>query len=121
MKKCSTWQAQIFCGLREGYSNTILPISFLYEICRRYVNAIGWCVTVTPTKYIYKDGEEDGAMIGVIADPRFLFPNDELEERTINLAKELQSYLKQTRISVSFPDKTIMLESFQAQEKVEDE
>lgn len=110
MKKTNTWQARIFCGLRKEYSDIVYPISFIYEICQKYVDMEGWCVIVTPTKYIYKNGEEDGAIIGIIDYPRFPLLIEELKKRTMELARELLINLKQIRITIVFPDETIMLE-----------
>jgi len=97
-KTCLTWQAQIFCGLRVGYAEEILSIEKVYRICQEYVDEIGWCVTVTPT------------MFGIIQYPRFLSSHDVLRERTIELAKQLLTELKQLRVSIAFPKITIMLE-----------
>jgi hypothetical protein len=36
------------------------------EFCMR-----GLCVTVTPTNYIYKGGQESGAIVGLVNYPRF--------------------------------------------------
>ena len=109
-KTCLTWQAQIFCGLRVGYAEEILSIEKVYRICQEYVDEIGWCVTVTPTMFIYKNGHEPGVIIGIIQYPRFLSSHDVLRERTIELAKQLLTELKQLRVSIAFPKITIMLE-----------
>jgi len=105
-----TWQAQIFCGLRVGYTEEVFPIEKIYEVCQEYIDRIGWCVTVTPTKYIYKNGNELGAIIGIIQYPRFPTSIDILKEETIKLAKLLLANLKQFRISIAFPEETVMIE-----------
>lgn len=46
-------------------------IGIIESICHQYCTDVGLCVTVTPTKYIYKAGEETGARIGLINYPRF--------------------------------------------------
>jgi len=40
-------------------------------ICRTYCDEIGLCVTVTPTRYVYTSGAEDGFAIGLINYGRF--------------------------------------------------
>jgi len=84
--KSKTWEAQIFCGLRKGYSSEFYTIEDLEKICQEYVDEIGWCVTVTPTKFIYKKGNEPGAIIGVILYPRFPLEIEELKARVQGLA-----------------------------------
>lgn len=105
-----TWQAQIFCGLRVGYTEEILSIEKVYRTCQEYVDEDGWCVTITPTKFIYKNGYEPGAIIGIIDYPRFPSHHQNLKNRTVELAKRLLVKLEQLRISIVFPDETIMLE-----------
>jgi len=108
-----TWQAQIFCGLRRGYEvcSPCQSIEKVYKICRKCVQQRGgWCVTVTPTKFFYLGGEEDGAIVGIIQYPRFPISHKLLKERTIELAEILRVELGQFRVSVVFPDETIMLE-----------
>ena len=110
MTSVETWQAQILCGLREEYSDIVYLIDDVYKICQEYTDEVGWCVSITPTQYIYKNGYEDGAIIGVIQYPRFPKSHKLLEELTIKLAEILRTELKQLCISVVFPDRTIMLE-----------
>ncbi len=42
-----------------------------HEICRAHCDAVGLCVTVTATSYIYTGGEEAGVIVGLINYPRF--------------------------------------------------
>lgn len=113
MNTVPTWQAQIFCGLRKHYE-VCLPcqsIDKVYSICRRYVHQDeGWCVTVTPTKFLYRGGDEDGVIVGVILYPRYPISHNLLKEKTIELAKMLRTELGQFRVTVVFPDETILLE-----------
>jgi ferredoxin len=71
MKTVDTFYANIYVGMREEYSDKIHNIEDAYKICQDYCDTVGLCVTVTPTKYIYKNGEEDGIIIGLINYPRF--------------------------------------------------
>lgn len=109
-KTVPTWQAQLFLGLRIGYTDEILSVDKVYRVCQEYVDEISWCVTVTPTKFIYKGGHEPGVIIGVINYPRFPNSHSFLREHITRLAKRLLAELKQFRVSVVFPEETIMLE-----------
>jgi len=109
-KSVPTWQAQLFLGLRIGYTDEVLSVDKVYRICQEYVDEISWCVTVTPTKFIFKGGHEPGVVIGVINYPRFPNSRSFLRVHIIRLAKRLLAELKQFRVSIVFPDETIMLE-----------
>lgn len=110
MKKAKTWTATIYVGLRIGYHGQVLPISEPKAICQKYCNIVGWAVTVTKTRFIYKWGTEPGVIIGIIQYPRFPSKKKALKVRTMTLAQLLLSELKQERLTVVFPDETIMLE-----------
>lgn len=62
---------------------------------RRYVFDLGWCVTITPTTFIYTGGEEDGFVIGCLNYPRFPTPDIETYRRAKQLATELMDFLGQ--------------------------
>ncbi len=68
------------------------------------------CVTVTPTKFIYRKGSEPGAIIGLIQYPRFLRMECKIKALAIGLTQILIDELKQERMSIVFPDETLMLE-----------
>ena len=110
MKMIEAWEAKIFCGLRKGYTEEIFSIEKIYEVCQEYCDQVGWCVTVTPTRFIYKNGYEPGAIVGIISYPRFPISKEDLRNRTVCLATKLLKELKQLRISVVFPEDTIMIE-----------
>jgi hypothetical protein len=111
MKVTKTWEAKIFVGLRAGYSDKLYDISKLLGVCQGYCNEIGWCVTVTPTTFIYKNGNEEGAIVGIIDYPRFPSNKDELTKRCIELAKMMMKATEQLRVTVVFPDDTVLLEA----------
>ncbi len=105
----NTWWAKIFIGLREGYTENLHGFHEVEEICQEYVNAVGLCVTVTPTRYIYKKGWDPGAIVGLINYPRFPKPVEKLQEQALELGELLRRRLKQNRVSIMFPDATILL------------
>lgn len=104
------FEAKIYCGLRIGYSEQQHTVQNAEDICQRYVDDIGWCVTVTPTRYIYKNGNEDGVIVGVIYYPRFPLCDIDLTKMTLQLADLLRRELGQHRVSVYFNNKVLMLE-----------
>jgi ferredoxin len=108
------FEAKIFVGFKEYTDKKrnqyiLHPISHCESICAQYCNEVGWCVTVTPTTYIYTNGWEDGAMVGIIQYPRF--PEDEsiLKIKALELANRLMEELGQYRVTINFPDEVIML------------
>ena len=65
-KEVDTFTAQIYLGLREGYGTLIHNEREVREVLQDYVNNNKFCVTVTPTEFIYTNGREEGAIIGLI-------------------------------------------------------
>jgi hypothetical protein len=111
MKKVKTYTAQIYVGLREGYGEQIHSIGEVWCVCQEFVNKVGFCVTVTPTQFLYMNGMEPGAIVGTINYPRFPSSRKNLKTKTLQLATNLMLEFKQCRVSVVFPDETIMLEN----------
>jgi|TARA_R110000851_G_scaffold230898_10_gene383784 hypothetical protein len=66
----------------------------------------GLCVTVTPTNYIYAQGEESGAEIGLINYPRFPATNAEIDLKAQNLAELLMERCHQGSYTIMTPTKT---------------
>ncbi len=106
-----SFKAEIFLGFREKYSSKVRTIEECKNFCQIYVNRVSWCVTVTETEFIYKDGREPGAIIGIIQYPRFPTDESELKRKTIDIAELLKEQFHQERVSINFPDEVIMLES----------
>ncbi len=110
MKSVDTLTAKIYLGLREGYSDRIHNVKELKNFLQKYVDKIGFCVTITPTTFIYTDGRENGAIIGLINYPRFPKTKKELKQRAEEIAKLCKDKYKQNRVSIEYQDRTIMLE-----------
>lgn len=66
----------------------------------------GFCVTVTPTEYVYKYGFESGAIVGVINYPRFPEEQDELERIAQMLAEEMALSASQGSYTIQTPNET---------------
>jgi hypothetical protein len=71
------------------------------QVVRRFCNESPCCVTVTPTTYIYRGGEESGFVVGFRNYPRF--PSDAYELRRLagELADRLREVLGQDSYMVS--------------------
>jgi hypothetical protein len=111
MKDCATYELKIFVGSRIGYTSEYANASELYDVCREYCTDIGLCVTVTPTDYIYKDGEEAGFIIGLINYPRFPSSEQKLLLQACRLAEILMKKMKQYRVTLMTPERTYMFEN----------
>jgi len=105
----NTYTAQIYIGFRECYTKIVHTLDEAKEICQNYVDEIGLCITVMPIEYIYTNGRESGAVIGLINYPRFPDTNENIQIKAISLAKRLMIAFSQYRVSIVFPDETIML------------
>lgn len=111
MKKSTTFTATIYVGFRERYTELTRPIGVAYNALQKIANQGGICVSVTPTKFIYKDGNEDGIAVGLINYPRFPETVAGLKIKAIDVAQILMHEFKQSKVSIVFPDETVMLES----------
>lgn len=64
-------------------------IGTAYRVIREYCYLVGACFTVTPTKFIYTGGEEDGFIIGLVNYPRFPKHHVEIDEAAKIIAARL--------------------------------
>jgi hypothetical protein len=110
MKKEPTFWANIYLGLREGYGNKVHDITEIHSFIQIYCNENKIGVTVTPTTFFYVDGYDDGVIIGLINYPRYPMPKMKIITIAQNLGKELLKKFNQERLSIVFPNETIMLE-----------
>lgn len=76
------------------------------RVCRSYCLAVGLCVAIEPTTYIYTGGEEAGIRVGLINYPRFPSAPADLWRRAKDLAEMLRRDLCQHSYSIMAPDKT---------------
>jgi hypothetical protein len=77
------------------------------QICQEYCDAVGLCVTVTSTSYIYTGGEQMGVIVGLINYPRFPADPADILAKAHNLASELLGGLSQQSYSIQTPTETI--------------
>lgn len=76
------------------------------KCAREYCDDIGFCVTVTQTRYVYRYGEEDGVIVGLINYPRFPKTEQEIRQHAIDLANRLRIELDQESFSIQGPYET---------------
>lgn len=60
-----------------------------HRVCREHCYEHGACFTVTPSKFIYTGGEEDGFAVGLVNYPRFPSTVADLHQRADELAQKL--------------------------------
>ncbi len=116
MKIKKSFYAKICLGLREGFTQKTHMLEEVHAICHQYCNNNGICVTVTPTRYIYPqgqgiaDGYEDGCFVELIAYPRFSRSKFDIVGNAIELTKVFMKEFKQTRISIVTSEQTYLIE-----------
>ena len=114
------WNVQIWVGLKENYQDDCTTIkrellckthtiTEVERICQNFVDKEKDCVTVTPTKFIYTGGIEEGVVVGFIQYPRFPMHSKEITDRAVKLAEELMKELNQCRVTVTTPEWSIMI------------
>ena len=109
---CSTFTADIFIGLQEGYDGPLHSLSEVVQVCQGYVDEVGLGVTVTEITFVYTGGKEPGAIVGLINYPRFPKYIEDIRRHAVQIATLLMSHLHQIRCSIVCSDgQTIMLES----------
>lgn len=113
----STWTATIWVGTKVRLTDESLTLSQIRLVCREYCDEVGLCVSMTQTEFIYTDGCEYGAAIGIINYPRFPEDPPELEAKTLELAKRLASELRQLKVTVVLPERIVMLENRREEQK----
>ena len=107
--RVDTYTASIYCGLKEGYDGKPHMGAEAGRICGGYCDNAGLCVTVTDTHFIYTNGSERGVIVGLINYPRFPSTPATIRAHALKLGELLKEGLGQKRITIVFPDETVML------------
>ena len=110
MKTCDNYEIKIWLGHRAHYGKLYYNSVQIFDIIKKWCSDKKQCVTVTPTKFIYVDGEEPGTIIGFINYPRFPKEKQELIDRALELGEILRNKFNQYRVSVTTPETTYLLE-----------
>lgn len=109
MMTVPTFTATIYAGLRPGYSGWRFSHARAARIVQRYCDEVGLCATVTRTRFVYTRGSEPGVVVGLINYPRFPSTPEQIQAHALELGERLRRGLRQQRVSVVFPDVTVML------------
>lgn len=112
IKTVRTFTVSIYVGSREGRTGDPKPNwhSNVYDVCQKFCDAVGLCVTIKPLDFIYTNGREIGWEIGLINYPRFPRPHTDILDTGLELARLLQEAQEQMVVSVVTPDETYLLE-----------
>jgi len=113
MKIEKTFFANIYVGLRSGYGEHYHMKQDATNVIAEFCNEFKTGVTVTRTEFYYVNGYESGLIVGLINYPRFPKSETQIVEDAITLARRLQIKLNQERVSIVFPNETIMLEDIE--------
>lgn len=116
MKSTETFNATIYIGLKEGYDGKQHSIGEVYEIIQEYCDSVGFCVSVTETKYIYSNGNENGVIVGLINYPRFESTPHKILQKAIEIGDILMIAFKQNRYTIVCPERTYLREKFELEE-----
>lgn len=111
MKIVDTFQATIYVGFKEHYDGLEHTLDEVEKICQDFCDKVGLCVTITPTRYIYTEGNENGCIVGLINYPRFPSSNGKIFNKAISLAEILMKEFNQYKVTIVSSSKTIMLEA----------
>lgn len=79
------------------------------RICREFCLNKGFCVTVTPTEYVYTGGQEAGVVVGIINYARFPRQRNELFDIAKELAIKLADGLYQKSFTIQTSDQSFFL------------
>lgn len=82
-----------------------------FEVCLKYCDEAGYCVTLHGTGYIYRDrrgGRHDqGFVVGLINYPRFPEEPEAIWARAETLAELLREACEEDSYTIQAPDKTV--------------
>ncbi len=103
IEKCPSYPVSIFIAVPSDPDTH----EAVETVCRSFCDAVGLCVSVTRTEYIYTNGQESGVVVGLINYPRFPSLPEQIVEKAKALTLLLISTLNQTSASIQTPDETI--------------
>ena len=104
-----SFNIKIYVGLRGGYSDVVHSPDLVTEYLQGFCDDLGFCFSISDTKFIYKDGNEPGVVITIINYPRFPKTKEELTDIAINVAEHLKILCNQQRVSIVCDDLTYMV------------
>lgn len=98
IKRARSFPVTIF--IAGSYSKAI-------KIVQKYCDEVGYCVTIDHTYYVYKDGKEEGVVVGLINYPRFPSEPTNIIDKAKEIAEMLRVGLGQESYSIQTPHDTI--------------
>lgn len=111
MTEVPTFTASIYCGLQIRYAGQHHSIKTAKRLVREYCDEFKIGATVTKTTFAYPGGSEPGFIVGLTNYPRYPSDPETVRAHALTLAEDLKDELDQDRVTVVFPDKTVMLGS----------
>jgi len=111
MKIEKTFTANIYVGFREGYGDQLHTYNEAEQILQEYCDSISYCVSMTPTEFIYNGANEEGIIIGLINYPRFPSAREDIVNKAFAIAEIFLEKFNQNRISIVCSDKTYLIEN----------
>jgi hypothetical protein len=120
IKKANTFEARLYIGSVQGYHGT----PFTFEELKEEVGNLQSespkeemiPVRIAPTNFVCGNYSEAGWEIAAINYPRFPKAEALITSFMMELAKRLLVCFNQNRISIIFPNETIMFESEEAEQ-----
>ena len=120
IKKANTFEARLYIGSVQGYHGT----PFTFEELKQEVGNLQSespkeemiPVRIAPTNFVCGNYSEAGWEIAAINYPRFPKAEALITSFMMELAKRLLVCFNQNRISIIFPNETIMFESEEAEQ-----
>ena len=108
-----SYSINIYLGLRGGYGDKEHDFSEVVNYLAERCKIVPFCYSVTPTFFVHTNGIENGAIIGIIQYPRFPKRVSTLRRIAIDIAEILRQEFKQQRVTIDFPNETMMLGSYE--------
>lgn len=111
-----TFQASIFIGLENGYTQKRIFEDEVFETIKKFqlVNSeernIFLSASISDCNIVLNNQNEPHLKIDFINYPKFPLEESVIKENVISLSKELLITHHQNRMVIIFPDETIMLE-----------
>lgn len=109
IKTVKTFHCNIYVGFKQRETGLHIDGLSVHEAIRKYVDAVGLCVSVTDTEYVYSYGSEPGIIVGLINYPRFPSDPAAIKAHATAIAEMLLKVCKQLKVTIVMPEDTIML------------
>jgi len=113
LKTVPTYWARISMGLQEGFDGPVHTVLEVREFLMPLVEKERFCValTLTATELIYWTGTEPCVEIALMNYPRYPSKPEQVREHALRLAEALLLHFHQYRLTVMFPEETLLVDS----------